>query len=180
MNLLRKPVLLLSAANEPICILTARRSLTLLTKGKISVILHSDRQVYPGVFLPSVVRLLEYKYIPIRMQIVSRKNIMTRDSNTCQYCGVKFHPSELELEHIVPRSRGGKSSWDNLVAACRTCNSRKDNRTPEEAGMPLLHRPLPITIHTSRQLLRTVGSEIAEWKPWLWHDSEGDKRYQFN
>lgn len=179
MNLMRKPTLLLNASYEAIRIISAKRALTLITKGKATVELPTSKIIYPGVFLPSVIRLRTYKRIPIRMQIVTRKNLYLRDAHTCQYCGQKFSTLELTLDHILPSSRGGGNSWDNLVAACAPCNRRKDNRTPEEAGMKLLHRPLPATVHTARQVLRSVGLETKEWGPYLYADSEGDKKYAF-
>lgn len=172
-----KPVLQLNASFEAIRIISARRALTLVTKGKAIVELATAREVYPGIFLPSVIRLVEYRRIPIRMQLVTRKNIFIRDGYRCMYCGKKFKHEQLELEHIIPKSQGGRNSWDNLVAACRTCNSRKNNRTPEEAGMPLIRRPLPVTVHTSRFMLRSMGSEVQEWSRFLYHDSKGDERF---
>ena len=99
-----------------------------------------------------------------------------RDGYRCMYCGAKKRDgSELELEHIIPRSRGGKNTWDNLVAACAPCNRRKNDRTPEEAGMQLIHRPLPATVHTARFLLKQIGAEMNEpaWQKYLWNDNRG-------
>jgi 5-methylcytosine-specific restriction endonuclease McrA len=139
--------------------------------------LPTNKMIYPGIYLPNVIRLRTYRHIPVRLQVVTRKNIYLRDANTCQYCGSKLKSDDLTLDHIIPKSRGGKSSWDNMVACCRVCNSRKDNRTPEEAGMPLLHRPLPATVHTGRHVLRSMGLEVQEWGRYLFADSDGDQRY---
>lgn len=163
-NLMRTPVLLLNASYEAIRIIAARRAMTLLCKGVATVEIPGNIEVYPGITLPSVVRLRHYRHIPIRLQIVSRKHIYLRDGHQCQYCGRVFRSDQLTLDHIFPRARGGKSTWDNLVAACPTCNREKDSRTPEEAGMHLIRRPLPVTVHTSRFLLRTMGSEVEGWK----------------
>jgi hypothetical protein len=70
-----------------------------------------------------------------------RHNIFERDHNTCQYCGHKFDRKDLNLDHVIPRERGGETSWENIVCSCVPCNSRKGNRTPSEAGLKLLHRP---------------------------------------
>lgn len=177
MTLMRKPVLVLNASYEAIRIVAARRALTLICKGAAVVEVPTNTEVYPGITLPSVIRLRTYKRIPIRMQVVTRKNIYVRDGYRCGYCGHKFHADELTLDHIFPKSKGGSNSWDNLVSCCAPCNRRKDNRTPEEAGMPLLKRPLPVTVHTSRHILRTVASEIQEWQRFLYHDNAGETRY---
>ena len=176
MTLMRKPVLVLNASYEAIRIVAARRALTLICKGAAVVEVPTNTQLYPGITLPSGIRLRTYRHIPIRMQIVTRKNIYVRDGYKCGYCGRKFHGDELTLDHVIPKSRGGTGAWDNLVAACEPCNRSKDNRTPEEAEMPLLRRPLPVTVNTSRHILRTVGLEVQEWQRFLYHDNEGDRR----
>ena len=95
--------------------------------------------------------------------------------HNCMYCGKSSSGEGLELEHVIPRSRGGKNEWVNLVSACRKCNSRKGDRTPEEAGMPLLRRPLPATIHTPRFILKSLGAEVKEWGRYLYNDSDGEQ-----
>jgi len=180
MSLMLKPVLVLNAAYEPLMIVRARRALTLITKGVAVVVLATNQRIYKTMYLPSVVRLMSYRHLPIRLQVVSRKNILARDGNRCMYCGQKFQADVLTLDHVVPKSRGGKGTWENLVACCRSDNHRKGNRTPEEAGMKLIHRPLPQTMHTPKQILRSIGSEVAEWTEFLWHDSNGDRRYAFS
>lgn len=99
--------------------------------------------------------------------------------HNCMYCGERFRPQELTLDHVIPRSRGGNNSWDNLVACCKKDNHRKGNRLLEEAGMKLIHRPLPATVHTSRFVLKQLGSEIDGWSRYLWTDSKGEERLQF-
>ena len=178
MNLMRKPVLQLNASYEPLRIIAARRALTLITKGVAVVEVPTSTVVYPGIYLPSVIRLRTYRHVPIRMQVMRRKNILLRDGGRCMYCGQRSN--ELTLDHVIPRSRGGLNTWDNLVACCKRDNHKKNDRTPEEAGMNLIHRPLPQTIHTPRFVLRSMGLEVNEWSPYLWADSEGDKKYAFN
>ena len=175
--MLGRPVLQLTIDYEAVRIITAKEALKKVTKGKAVVEVPTHRLVYPGVFLPSVIRLIvrPKKHVPIRMQVVTRKNIFLRDRHQCQYCG---RPKvDLELEHVIPRCQGGKSTWENLVAACRTCNGKKAGRTPEEAGMKLIRRPLPSTVHTPRFLLRQLGSDVPEWRKFLYHDSAGDERF---
>jgi 5-methylcytosine-specific restriction endonuclease McrA len=180
MNLMRKPVLQLNASYEALRIVSAKKALTLITKGVALVEVPTNIQVHEGIYLPSVIRLRTYRHVPIRMQVVSRKNIFLRDGERCMYCGEKFKNSELTLDHIIPKSRGGGQSWNNLVACCKRDNHRKGDRTPEEAGMTLIHKPLPQTVHTPRFLLRSLGMEISQsWSKYLWTDSKGEERLQF-
>ena len=86
-----------------------------------------------------------------------------------QFCGRLFPSSELTLDHVVPRSRGGRSSWENLVACCYRCNNSKGDRTPEEAGFKLARRPRPFTLHTSRQLMRLIGHRDERWRKYLFY-----------
>jgi 5-methylcytosine-specific restriction endonuclease McrA len=100
---------------------------------------------------------------------LSRKNILLRDRNTCQFCGHVFSSSDLTLDHVVPRSRGGSTSWDNLVACCHRCNNIKGDRTPEEAGLRLLRRPRPYNLHTNRHLMRLLGRAEEKWRKYLFY-----------
>src|ERR1700742_4904296 len=128
---MQTPVLVLNASYEPINICGARRALVLVLKGvarteeEQGTLLHSHRM---NLQMPSVIRLLEYRRIPHQTRALSRKNILLRDRNTCQYCGVLLSSSDLTLDHVIPRSRGGSSSWENLVACCHPCNRKKGNR----------------------------------------------------
>lgn len=170
-------VLVLSAAFEPVSIVAARRALTLIVKEKAVIQEHTGREAHVGIMFPSVVRLKEYTYIPCRTQIISRRNILLRDHHTCMYCGKKGNPQALTLDHVIPSSRGGRNTWENLVACCQPCNRRKADRTPEEAGMALLHKPRPASIHTSRHILRSMGSEDVRWRKYLYYDNEGSREH---
>ena len=171
---MQTPVLVLNASYEPINICGARRALVLVLKGvakteeEHGLMLHAQRN---RMAMPSVIRLLEYRRIPHQTRALSRKNILLRDRNTCQYCSVVLPPGELTLDHVIPRSRGGNSTWENLVACCHECNRRKDDLSLEESGMRLRRRPRPATVHTGRHLLRDLAAEYRVWQKYLFYDS---------
>src|SRR5262245_15883161 len=134
---MHRPVLVLNASYEPINICAARRALVLVLKGVASaeeVTHHHVASARKTLRLPSVIRLLEYRRIPHQARALSRKNILMRDRYTCQYCHKTMPSSELTLDHVIPRSRAGETTWENLVACCHPCNNKKGSRTPEEAG----------------------------------------------
>jgi 5-methylcytosine-specific restriction endonuclease McrA len=169
---LHQPVLVLNASYEPINVCAARRALVLVLKGVASAeelaaaAVHSARQV---LNLPSVIRLLEYRRIPHQPRSLSRKNILMRDRYTCQYCHRMLPASEMTLDHVIPRSRGGDSSWENLVACCHVCNNSKGGRTPEEADMKLLRPPRPFSLHTNRHLMRLLAKSDDQWRKYLFY-----------
>ena len=137
-SLMQEPVLVLNATYEPINVTAVRRAMVLLLKGVAQAEEMHSAEVHSAANshkVPSVIRLLAYRHIPQQTRALSRKNILLRDRNTCQFCGRVFPASDLTLDHVVPRSRGGRSSWENLVACCYQCNNRKGDRTPEEAGI---------------------------------------------
>lgn len=116
--------------------------------------------------VPRVVRLLEYDRIPKRTLRFSRRNIFARDNHCCMYCGSRFPLSELSLDHVMPRSRGGPTSWENVVSSCVRCNVRKGGRTPQEARMKLVNEP----VRPKRSPLLGVklsNPKYSSWKPWL-------------
>ena len=119
-----------------------------------------------AIRIPRVIQLLHYDRVPRRDVRFTRRNIFFRDRNHCQYCGRKFAQAELNLDHVVPLSRGGTSSWDNVVCACIPCNSRKGNRTPYEAGMHLIRLPKRPAGHP---VFRAgwIGPRYEEWKTFL-------------
>jgi 5-methylcytosine-specific restriction endonuclease McrA len=111
------------------------------------------------------VMILRYAKVPSRsIMAYSRRNLMKRDKYMCQYCGNKFHPKDLTEEHVIPASRGGPSYWTNCVAACKTCNSRKGDMTPEEAGMTLLVRPEMKLMHP-REPNKWTQPYVPAWSP---------------
>ena len=172
-TVMHTPVLVLNATYEPINVCAARRAIVLVLKGVAMAeeenghTLHSARY---SMRVPSVIRLLEYRRIPHQTRALSRKNILLRDRNTCQYCGEAYPPGELTLDHVVPRSRGGNSTWENLVACCHDCNRKKGNRLLDEIeDMILLREPRPFSLHTSRQIMRMLGRSDDRWRKYLFY-----------
>jgi 5-methylcytosine-specific restriction endonuclease McrA len=169
---LQKPVLVLNASYEPINVCAARRALVLVLKGVASAEEHSPHTVHSSrraLILPSVIRLLEYRRIPHQTRALSRKNILMRDRYTCQYCMKTLPSAEMTLDHVIPRSRSGETTWENLVACCHHCNNKKGCRTPEEAGMKLTRPPRPFSLHTSRHLMRLLGKSDEQWRKYLFY-----------
>jgi 5-methylcytosine-specific restriction endonuclease McrA len=164
---IHRAVLVLNATYEPIHVCTARRAITLVLKGAAVVeecSVHVIRTARLEIPVPSVVRLRQYRRMPRLSRAVSRKGVLLRDNNVCQYCGGRLPASELTLDHVIPRSRAGPSTWDNLVACCLACNNRKGNRTPHEAGMRLLRQPRQIGFHATHRLLAV---NHTQWDKYL-------------
>lgn len=159
--ILNTKVLVLNRSYLPIHITSVRRAFSLLYQGaaravneqyqtfdfnswtELSVSVHDESigLVNRAIRVPRVILLLTYDRVPKRRVRFSRFNIYARDRNTCQYCGQRFPRAELNIDHVIPRSRGGLSTWENVVCSCHACNRRKGGRTPDEAGMKLLRRP---------------------------------------
>lgn len=158
---------MLNQSYEPMSVCTVKRAtiLVLLDKAemveqKYGAVVRSQLTAVP---CPSVIRVLRYIKSPYRKIELSRKNILRRDGQQCQYCGTK--KLQLTIDHIMPRSRGGGSTWENLITACVKCNIRKGNRTPEEAHMPLLTTPRKPN-HVA--FLQHLSGEVEEsWRQYL-------------
>lgn len=168
-NAMRNPVLVLNTSYEPIHICAARRALVLVVKDAAHIQEDTGQEVYAGIMFPTVIRLKTYRKVPHNVQILNRKNILARDKNTCQYCMEVLPAWDLTLDHVIPKSRRGLATWENLVAACKSCNHRKADRTPEEANMPLARRPRPVTLHTARGIMRAQGETESSWRQYLFY-----------
>jgi 5-methylcytosine-specific restriction endonuclease McrA len=160
-------VLILNQNYEPMSIINVRKAIVLLYLGKAELIEANDslrvRSVSVTMPFPSIVRLGVYIRVPYKKIILSRKNILRRDAHKCQYCGRS--DLTLTVDHVIPISRGGEDTWENLVCACVTCNNKKGDRTPEEALMPLRRKPMrPNHVTFIRHF---VGSLDERWKPYL-------------
>jgi len=185
MTVLEGQVLVLNKSWVAVHIASARRALSMLYQGLARAVHPQDYSLYDfddwcalskqgnnarcihtvnlTVRVPEVILLKGFNEF-LRHEIrFSRRNIFERDRNTCQYCGRRLPRADITVDHVIPRSRGGIDSWENLVLACMECNVRKANRTPEEAHMPLIRRPtkpnwLP-------QLgMRIPSSQLSSWQ----------------
>ncbi len=159
-------VLLLNADYSAMSICSVERAIVLVLLNKADMlhargnrVVRSQRMQVP---FPSVVRLRGYVRVPYRQIMLTRKNVLRRDGYRCQYCGAR---ERLTIDHVMPRSRGGRDLWENLATACTACNSRKGNRTPDEAGMTLARKPFrPSHVMFIRDY---VGRLDDSWKPYL-------------
>ena len=122
--------------------------------------------VHYQMAVPKVIRLLGYDRLPRQEVKLNRRNIFARDANRCQYCSHYFPTSELSLDHVVPRSQGGESSWTNLVCACTRCNARKGGRTPTQAHMKLIRQPIRPTRNPVISM-RLGSGKYQDWKQFL-------------
>lgn len=159
------PTLVLNASMEPLSVVPARRAVVLTLTGKVEV-MHEDgawfRSEHVAMRAPTVVRLNRYVSVPRRTQAgLSRRAVFLRDGHRCQYCG---SPAE-DVDHVMPRSRGGEHRWENVVAACRRCNASKQDRTPREAGLTLSKTPKAPP--PAFWLLVRAGRMGEDWRPYL-------------
>jgi 5-methylcytosine-specific restriction endonuclease McrA len=157
--------LVLNASYEPLCLVPARRAVVLVLRSKAEIV-HSNCDLIRAERLrisrPSVIRLVQYVRIPNRRRAaLSRRAVFLRDANECQYCGSRAE----NIDHVLPRSRGGGHTWENVVACCRRCNGAKEDRTPQEAGMRLRSRPAPPSDHT--WIAAGAGMLHPDWTEYL-------------
>lgn len=149
-------------------ICNVQRAVILLFLGKAELIAAKDtRKILSSKLampFPTIVRLRVYIRVPYKKIVLSRKNIMRRDNHRCQYC--KRTDLALTIDHIIPKSKGGDDSWENLIAACVKCNNKKGDRTPDEANMPLLKKPSKPSHITFMK--HFIGRIDEEWKPYLY------------
>jgi len=126
----------------------------------------SIRSVRLNLRLPQILLLREFDRVPVQDTKLNRRNVFERDQYRCQYCGEVFPESKLNLDHVIPRDRGGRTSWENLVTSCIECNSRKANRLPHQAGLILRRQPLRPKHRPFLSVLHRSGSREA-WKPFI-------------
>jgi 5-methylcytosine-specific restriction endonuclease McrA len=158
--------LLLNASYEPLCVVPTRRAVVLVLTAKAVVLEQAERTLHSerlSLAEPLVIRLTRYVRVPYRSRApLSRQGVLARDGGRCQYCG---NAAET-LDHVVPRSRGGRHVWENLVAACRRCNHTKADRTLDELGWTLRSGP-PMAPRGAARLLLGHGRYEPAWAPFL-------------
>lgn len=194
-DVLNSSVLVLNKHYHPVNIINARRAFCMLWNDIAEVVTYEDsvycqydfkswaevseaqrRRDNPdldwvrtprlSLIIPRIVRLLAYDKMLTYRAKLTRRNLFFRDNNTCQYCGRRFRNSDLNIDHVVPRSRGGHDSWENLVCACVPCNIMKGSKTPREAGMTLVRKPQEpaldpmISVHVGKR-------KYASWRGFL-------------
>ena len=161
-----RKVLLLNASEEILQFIEWKRAISLLFSGKAEPPYNYDHKYEiphsSGIFyLPAAIRLKDYVFVPPSKAVLTRKNIHRRDNNTCQYCRCRLDTSTVSIDHVIPRSRGGKNTWENMVSCCRKCNMKKGNRTPKEAKMEL------ICVPRQPKYLNSTEVEVTEiWTRW--------------
>ncbi len=184
-EVLQRPTLVLNRNWQPVNVATVARALVLVWNESARVVDPSDYRLYTWadwsalapradepfiqairqrLRVPEVIALAGYDRLPSAAVSFSRRNIFKRDHYTCQYCGVQPGGEELSIDHVLPRSHGGASTWDNCVLACVACNKRKADRTPRQAGMKL--RRLPIR-PTWKPLYARESGRIASWSKFV-------------
>lgn len=160
-------VLLLNCNYEPLNVCHARRALVLLDKGKAELLVNGRGHVRSAtqIFdLPSVIRLIYQVRRPLPRRRLTRREAFARDRFRCQYCGRAIR--DLTLDHVLPRVRGGRHVWENIVSACKQCNHYKGNRTPAEAGMRLLTEPKAPALNLYSPFIPYLDTH-REWRPFV-------------
>ena len=141
-NVLARKVLVLNQSYEPLMVINARRAIILILKQKVEMLENYSESICSinmSFDLPSVIRLNFYVHIKYKDIILSRKNIFKRDNHHCQYCGKQVKP--LTIDHIIPKRKGGRDTWENLVAACVRCNTKKGDTSLKDINMILIKKP---------------------------------------
>lgn len=157
--------LVLDQGYQPINSVPWTKAMLYIAKGKVDVLSEYDREIHFNMGMPAVVRI-RHRIKPHQKKIkFSRQNVLARDKFRCQYCGARGREVVLTFDHVVPRSRGGRTEWENIVMACQECNHTKADRTPKEAGMKLLSKPSrPSWVPIFNLALRDIHSVPEEWR----------------
>lgn len=157
--------LVLNATYEPLCVVPVRRAVVLVLKEKAEVVQHRDellRSEHLAFPIPSVIRLVHFVRVPFRARApLSRRSIFVRDHHRCQYCGATAE----NVDHVIPRSRGGEHVWENVVASCRPCNALKEDRFLKDTHLTL--RRIPFAPKETIWIVVAVGTVDPAWHPYL-------------
>lgn len=183
--MLNSNVLVLNRSYLPIHVTSARRAFTLVYR-EVARVVNEQYETFDfeawqrnrvngnesigtpsgAIVMPRVIVLTRFDRVPRRHVRYSRLNIFARDKFTCQYCGTRPHRSQLNLDHVIPRSMGGRTTWENVVCSCVDCNRRKGGRTPEQARLRLRRRPARPR-WTPLANVANAGVRYEEWRPFL-------------
>lgn len=170
-----RKVLILNQTFEPLQVCTARRAVVLLFAGKAERVEDTSllmRSPSTAIRIPSVIRLHHYVKQPIAPTIsFNKKNILKRDAYTCQYCG-RNGGERMTIDHIIPKSLGGRTVWENVVSACRACNLRKGNKTFGEVGMQLLRKPARPRSASYLGIVAYASQHYERWHKYLPPEAE--------
>lgn len=164
--MLNRPVLLLNQNYEPLSLCRLKRALVLVISRKAEPLERSElviRTVNLNISVPTVLRLNYYVRVRRREVPLTKRNILRRDNNICQYCGIR--KPVMTTDHVIPKALGGTDSWENLVCACPECNAKKGNRTPTEAKMTLRHKPK--APHYVTFAVNSIGEIPEAWRQYL-------------
>lgn len=165
-NIMARKVLVLNADFRALAVCSVSKAFLLVYLNKAEIVNKAEnvflRTVNQQFDMPSVIRLLNYVNVPYRGVMLSRQNIFKRDNGACVYCGAT---KELTLDHVIPRSRGGQTTWSNLVTACKRCNSKKGDSLPEEAQMLLPYQPFKPSFVVFLREFSGMGDD--SWQPFL-------------
>ncbi len=163
---MEKRVLVLNLDHSPVAVVPVHKAIVLCLLEKANVLTTYEllfiRTVSRSFEYPAVIRLAQYKSIPFRGVLLNRTNLFRRDGGECQYCGSKRH---LTIDHIIPKSKGGKTNWTNLITACNRCNVSKGDKTPDQAGLILRSEPFKPSL--SYFLAEYAERQAEEWLPFL-------------
>ena len=168
---LNKKVLLLNSSYEPLMVVNGKKAIVMMLLDKADYVSNTSdfiRSVNYKICLPSIIKLKSYRYLKRKNLSLTRKNILFRDNNVCQYCGES--KKQLTIDHVIPKDKGGLDSWENLVSACSNCNIKKGNRYLHNVKMELLNRPIkPSYI---MYLQKYAQQEYSSWKPYLYMNKD--------
>lgn len=176
--MIQAQTLMLDQGYAPVGIVPWEAAVSLLYQEKVEVVEEYDQEIHSAylvIKIPAVVRLksaINKRKKPVKF---SRVNVYGRDSYRCQYCGTKCKMKELTYDHVIPRAQGGKTNWTNIVSACFTCNSKKAGRTPEQAKMRLLKKPIQ-PVETPTVMIPISKTSIPDaWRDYVWWAGDLDK-----
>ena len=168
MNKLNRSVLILNNGYEPMGTCDAKKAITLVYLAKAMIVEEDEavelRSPNTTMYMPSVIRLSSYVHLPYKKLQPSKRNVFKRDKYVCQYCGIKCQAPTVD--HVIPKSRGGKNTWTNMTTSCFKCNNKKNNRTPVEANMKLLSKPF-VPSRTYIIGYQNTNPNNEDWKKFL-------------